>query len=1614
MGVMCVALLGALLAPASVVGAQNADPGLPWEAPEGASAAEANPGAGFNLTPNDLTFILQQIQISEAHALTATASNPCGTLIGDGPNQIPPGPNSEELGFGLRTVSGICNNLVPGNETFGATGEVFPRLTTPVYRDADVVTSPVDFNGPAFPNLGDTSTYLAPFAWVEDSQPRLASNLIVDQTAGNPAAAARAGGAAPDPISGDYNIENTAPDEGLSAPFNDMFTFFGQFFDHGLDLTTKSGEVVYMPLQPDDPLFVPGAPTNFMIMSRSAAEGGEALNVTSPFVDQNQTYGSFPSQQVFLREYEFSGVGLPVSTGRLLEAPVGGMSTWADLKVQAATLLGIQLSDEDVLSVPMLATDLYGRFLPGPNGFPQLVLDDSSLLEGDPTANGGLGVLVPANAVPSGAAFLVDIAHSAVPGFTNPAECPGPVMLRTPDLDPGTTDDGDCTTYDDEMLDQHFMAGDGRVNENLALTAVHVVFHAEHNRMVEDIKDVLTTQDPASVPLWQLGPGTWNGEYLFQAAKFVTEMEYQHLVFEEFGRKVQPNINVFAGYDSTIDPAITVEFSQAIYRFGHSMLNNTVTRFNADGTPNDISLFDAFLNPPEFLADYPGNPADAAGAIFRGGTSVVGQEIDEFVVDALRNTLVGLPLDLAAINMARGREAGVAPLNEIRRQLYVQTNNDTSLRPYDNWVEFGLELRGSESLVNFIAAYGTHAFITTYDDGGALTAGSSAARRAAAQLMVDNDLAAPTDTFEFMTSTGGTWGTPSGTTTNTGVDDIDLWVGAIAERPELFGGLLGSTANYIFELQLERLQDGDRFYYLSRLAGTDMLSQLEGNSFAELIERVTTAENLPADVFSVPTYFFDAGFQGTSGPIVDDPATVYNEETLLLRMPDGTIRYTGVEHVNFAGGDTIPDKITSGEGDDTVRGNGGDDRLEGDGGNDVLIGGLGDDILTDSFGEDDLKGGPGNDALQGGPFFDLLQGGSGDDFAVSGSDTSETFGGIGDDVIFGGAAATIIFGGDGNDWMEGSDQADLILGGNGNPFQTDPEAGNDVILGGAGADDLDAEGGDDIFVAGAGANRFEGMIGYDWVIHYNDPQAVESDLVQTGLLPPTVDPFADRFDLVEGLSGWDGDDTLRGDTAAFDIADLGGNVLDPEGIALLPGIEDILPPGTIAFDGNILLGGAGSDTIEGRGDDDIIDGDRWLRVQLEAPLPGGGLQRVDRMSALTADVFAGLINPGSIDIVREIVTALPGSDVDVAEYAGPQADYNITDLGDRVIVAHVRGCGDPAGLDACPALPDGTAGIPEGTDTLFNMETLQFSDGTVDISAPPVSGLLRVTTTPALPGQIVVDGFIRDTWGLTWPEIPVGSREVCFTDLSGFSTPGCQTVQVDEGMTTTVDGAYTQTGWLQVQTNPAVPGTITVDGNPANDWGMWTDMAPGDYLVCYGAVAGFDAPPCETATVVAGATTMLVGDYIDNVAAAGPTGFGLLRVTTTPAVPAQITLDGVISDRWALTWVKLAPGAVEVCFGDVPGFTTPGCQVVTIVEGATTVVSGDFIERGTLRVTTTPAAPSTISVDGIARNAWGVWTDFAPGTYEVCWGDTPGLTAPPCETVVVTAGATTTVNGSFL
>ncbi len=307
--------------------------------------------------------------------------------------------------------------------------------------------------------------------------------------------------------------------------------------------------------------------------------------------------------------------------------------------------------------------------------------------------------------------------------------------------------------------------------------------------------------------------------------------------------------------------------------------------------------------------------------------------------------------------------------------------------------------------------------------------------------------------------------------------------------------------------------------------------------------------------------------------------------------------------------------------------------------------------------------------------------------------------------------------------------------------------------------------------------------------------------------------------------------------------------------------------------------------------------------------------------------------------------------------------------------------------------------------------TSWFQPGQLTIDA--AFGYLRVTTNPAVESQIVVNGVPYDTWGLTWVKVPPGNYTVSFRDLEGFTTPTQQAVTVTAGTTAAVTGTFTQRGLLRVSTNPAVPATISLDGVPRNDWGMWTDLAPGDYQVCFGDVADYTAPACETATVTAGNTTQVTGDYVADLGAAGPVGHGMLRVATSPAVPSQILVDGVPYDSWGLNWVKVAPGNYTVSFVDVAGYTTPAPQAVTVTEGATTAVTGTFAQQGQLRIVTSPAVPATVYVDDVPRNDWGMWTDLAPGNYQVCFGQVTGYAAPACEAVTVAAGATTQVTGIY-
>ena len=184
---------------------------------------------------------------------------------------------------------------------------------------------------------------------------------------------------------------------------------------------------------------------------------------------------------------------------------------------------------------------------------------------------------------------------------------------------------------------------------------------------------------------------------------------------------------------------------------------------------------------------------------------------------------------------------------------------------------------------------------------------------------------------------------------------------ALPEATNPFGGLLGTTFNYVFETQLTNLQNGDRFYYLGRTPGMNLRTQLEGNSFAELVMRNTTAHTLKADAFATADCKFEmASNPGIATPVsgttvVDDPNSECEENLIAHPHAEWPDRYRPLNSVDPPGinaqavynGTAGVDKIFGGNDNDTFLGNEGNDIIDGGAGDDIVLGGEGNDIITD-------------------------------------------------------------------------------------------------------------------------------------------------------------------------------------------------------------------------------------------------------------------------------------------------------------------------------------------------------------------------------------------------------------------------------------------------------------------------------------------------------------------------------------------------------------------------------------------------------------------------------------------------------------------------------------------
>jgi Ca2+-binding RTX toxin-like protein len=671
-------------------------------------------------------------------------------------------------------------------------------------------------------------------------------------------------------------------------------------------------------------------------------------------------------------------------------------------------------------------------------------------------------------------------------------------------------------------------------------------------------------------------------------------MEYQHTAVDQYARSITPDLPEFVGYNSGENATVSLEYAQAAFRFGHSTMRETIDIMDPNGSITgkvmSVALEQAFLNPSLYASK-------GAAAIAMGMTHQQMGEIDEILTPAMNQGLLGQPLDLAAINIARGRDIGLPTLNDFRVAV--------GLSAYTGWSDFGANMIHPESLANFVAAYSFDGDVAKAKAIVGLESGLFSNGDAGAMgYTVDQAIA-------FLN--GG----------DLGYTHIDTWIGGLAEA-HVMGGLLGETFNLVFLDQIQRLMDGDRFYYLYRLNNMNLGDEIANAQFKDLIERNTGLEHLNGSAFAYADQYVDLSaavdITNTTGDFKTDhkyAAQLADHPTLGVWSGFGTSTNSNGSIIEVDGQSYIRDiraentygnpngsldglaldgtpqtgansneVIVATDNNDFIVAMAGDDTVYGEGGNDIIYGGAGIDRLYGGDGNDTIYGGDSGDLIDGGNGDDTLYGdssgsaaagvdqiigGAGNDIIYGGVGIDKLSGGSGDDVIFGGSDTdAFTHGGDGNDYLDGQSDGDLLWG----------DDGDDLIVGGNNQDILGGLDGDDILRPGnpsnAGGGGPDEVLGGDGVSDAgNGGKGVGFDLID----------FSDYFASAIGVTA---DMTTQANPA--------GAINLNSSFPAWVGIEGVIGSRNddteLGDDGNNwLIGGSGNDLLRGGAGFDLIIGD---------------------------------------------------------------------------------------------------------------------------------------------------------------------------------------------------------------------------------------------------------------------------------------------------------------------------------------------------------------------------------------------------------------------------------------
>jgi hypothetical protein len=179
-----------------------------------------------------------------------------------------------------------------------------------------------------------------------------------------------------------------------------------------------------------------------------------------------------------------------------------------------------------------------------------------------------------------------------------------------------------------------FVAGDRRANETIELASLQTLFMRNHNAIARQL---------------QANHPDWTDQQLFDEARKLNIAEEQIITYTAYLPDLlgPTALAAYTGYDSSIDPSIANEFSTIGFRFGHSLLNNTVSRDANDGSSiGDVPLAQNFFDPrlltPGGVTDpVTGFTSSDIGAVLKGDADNNAQALDVMAVSSIRNLLFG-------------------------------------------------------------------------------------------------------------------------------------------------------------------------------------------------------------------------------------------------------------------------------------------------------------------------------------------------------------------------------------------------------------------------------------------------------------------------------------------------------------------------------------------------------------------------------------------------------------------------------------------------------------------------------------------------------------------------------------------------------------------------------------------------------------------------------------------------------------------------------------------------------------------------------------------------------------------------------------------------------------